>query len=168
MNEANIDNMPLELRPPSAEDGAAVFRLIAECAPLDPNSLYCNLLQCSHFAATSVAAVYGDKLAGFISGYLLPEHQDTLFVWQVAVSQNARGKGLAKQMLGHILARPKCNKVRYLETTITETNQASWALFQGLAHKLDCELKSSTLFERERHFNNVHDTEMLVRIGPIG
>jgi L-2,4-diaminobutyric acid acetyltransferase len=167
MRALKNEQLVIGLRPPSAEDGASVFQLVKRCPPLDPNSMYCNLLQCSHFAGTSVAAVSEEELVGFISGYLLPERPDTLFIWQVAVGEQARGQGLATRMLNDIWARPQCQDVRYIETTITEANRASWALFQGLGKKLKTELQTSVMFDRERHFANEHDTEMLVRIGPI-
>jgi len=129
--------------------------------------MYCNLLQCSHFAGTSIAAVCQGELVGFISGYLIPDRPDTLFIWQVAVGEKARGQGLATRMLQNIRLQAQCSNVSYLETTITASNQASWALFQGLANKLKAELNTSVMFDREQHFANEHDTEMLVRIGPI-
>lgn len=157
----------IELRRPVAEDGMAVFKLIQQCPPLDTNSIYCNLLQCGHFAGTSVAASSGGELVGFISGYMPPERVDTLFIWQVAASEPARGQGLATRMLMHILNRPQCRKITYLETTITEANAASWALFSGLAGRLQAGIESAVEFDRDRHFAGEHETEMLVRIGPI-
>ncbi|MDT8403234.1 diaminobutyrate acetyltransferase [Sulfuriflexus sp.] len=157
----------IELRPPAPEDGISVFRLVEQCPPLDQNSVYCNLLQCTHFATTSVAAVMEDELVGFISGYRLPERPETLFIWQVAVGEKARGQGLATRMLQDILERADNADVAYIETTITESNKASWALFEKLAQKLDTGLTSSLLFDRQRHFDGKHDSEMLVRIGPF-
>jgi diaminobutyrate acetyltransferase len=84
----------LALREPGPDDGPAVFDLVARCPPLDPNSRYCNLLQCSHFAATSIIApadVGGHAALGFVSGYRIPARPDTLFIWQVAVDAAARG-----------------------------------------------------------------------------
>ncbi|MES0327960.1 MAG: diaminobutyrate acetyltransferase [Gammaproteobacteria bacterium] len=159
------------LRPPTPNDGASVFRLIGRCPPLDTNSMYCNLLQCTHFAGTSVAAVQtvntNEELVGFISAYLIPEREDTLFIWQVAVDERARGIGLAGNMLKHILDRPQCNQITYLETTITESNKASWALFESLANKLGTTLEKSVMFDRDKHLAGEHDTELLARIGPF-
>ncbi|SDJ94883.1 diaminobutyrate acetyltransferase [Microbulbifer yueqingensis] len=155
------------LRRPVSEDGADVHRLIKRCPPLDENSVYCNLLQASHFADTSVAAEVDGELAGFVSGYLIPSRPDTLFIWQVAVAEEGRGQGLAGRMIREILARPACAEVRYLETTITPDNEASWALFRGLARKLGTECNESIMFDRERHFKGQHDSEMLLRIGPF-
>ncbi len=155
------------LRLPRLEDGMEVFRLVESCPPLDINSSYCNLLQCSHFASTSVTAERDGDIVGFISGYAIPERPDTLFVWQVAVSEQARGIGLASQMLTNILSRPQCGDIRYLETTITEENQASWALFKSFATKQKTDLQPSAWMDKEAHFAGQHDSETLVRIGPF-
>ena len=158
------------LRSPCAEDGRAVHDLIAQCPPLDRNSLYCNLLQCCHFADTCVLAQHANErgeLAGFVSAYLPPDRNDTVFVWQVAVAPTARGIGLAHRMLIELLTRPRCAGVNLLETTITPDNQASWALFESLARSLAASWSSVPLFERDRHFGGRHETEMLVTIGPF-
>src|SRR5690606_8528259 len=160
------------LRVPKAEDAADLHRLVAECPPLDPNSLYCNLLHCTHFSATSVAAVSKDshgreQLVGFISAYLPPGQPETLFVWQVAVAAEARGQRLAARMLDEILERAVCQDVRYVDTTITPGNEASWGLFRSWARHHDAPTHSRVIFERDRHFEGRHDDEHLMRIGPF-
>ena len=105
MSQVKTAPLPIELVQPTAELGAAVHKLISECPPLDTNSMYCNLLQSSHFAETAVAAVLENELVGFISGYRIPQRPETLFVWQVAVGEKARGQGLAGRMLKEILLR---------------------------------------------------------------
>lgn len=155
------------LRPPVSEDGLRVNQLVESCPPLDENSVYCNLLQCSHFSNTSVIAEQDGQCMGFISGYLLPDRQDTLFIWQVAVSEQARGQGLASQMLDCILNRQQCQEVFFIETTISAVNEASWALFEKLAERYGAELVKKPLFDSEQHFSGLHDTEILARIGPV-
>lgn len=153
---------------PSAVDGMAVNQLVASCPPLDTNSVYCNLLQASHFSDTSVAARFeGGEMIGFVSGYVVPKQLDTLFVWQVAVSEKARGQGLAKRMVSSLLERSSCSGVRYLETSITASNEGSWALFRRLADQLNAPLEESVMFDKQDHFKGRHDTEYLVRIGPF-
>jgi len=155
------------LRAPLPEDGVAVNQLVERCTPLDPNSLYCNLLQCSHFASTSIAAFLKGELVGFISGYCVPERSNTLFIWQVAVDESARGLGLAGKMIASLLERESCKSVDFIETTITEENQASWRLFEGVARRLETELKRSIMFDKAAHLNNEHASEVLVKIGPL-
>lgn len=164
-NDQSDDN--LEFRRPTAEVGYPLHRLIADSPPLDPNSIYCNLLQASHFADTAVAVFDDDQLVGFVSGYILPNKPDTLFVWQIVIAKAARGKGLAKRMLKHLLGREACAGVRYIETTITPDNDASWGLFRSLARDLDTELESEVFFEKDAHFGGEHDDEHLLVIGPF-
>lgn len=161
MNATTVFNQP------DVTDGMLVHDLIQHCPPLDTNSSYCNLLQCSHFAETCITAKKNGALIGFISGYRLPNKPSTLFIWQVAVSANARGCGLASQMLLRLLARPSCQGVTQIETTITLTNEGSWALFTKLAKQLNAPLTRHTHFECDTHFAGRHDSELLARIGPI-
>lgn len=157
----------IELRPPSSTDGASVHALIEQCKPLDTNSLYCNLLQCSHFAQTCVLAESGGSVVGFASGYLVPGRDDVLFLWQIAVHESMRGQKLAMRMLQNLLARPHLQHVRYVETTITPSNQASIGLFKKLAVELKADIGQSVLFGRDSHFGGAHDDECLYRIGPF-
>lgn len=160
-----IDN--ITIRRPLPSDGSRLFDLVAQCPPLDGNSMYCNLLQCTHFADTGAAAEQRGKLVGFVSGYLIPQRPDTLFIWQVAVSSSVRGRGLATRMINHIINRATCRNVKWLETTITQSNDASWALFKRIAGNLQTKLRQSLMFDEQTHFNGRHDSELLARIGPF-
>ncbi len=157
----------IQFSQPTADDAVCVNALIAHSPPLDPNSLYCNLLQCTHFADTSVCAKQKDKLLGFISAYKIPYRSNTLFVWQVAVAASARGKGLAGQMLYELLRRPFCKKVSYVETTVTDSNYASWSFFNKFARKLEAKINTSIGFEKQGHFQGRHETENFLCIGPF-
>lgn len=161
------DTNEILLLEPNFDDGLAVNKLVADCAPLDRNSIYCNLLQAGHFNGTSIAAKEGESLQGFVSGYLIPKRQNCLFIWQVAVAESARGQGLALRMLLALKAREACADVQFLETTITDSNQASWALFRRLATQLNAPLTKRVMFDKEVHFDHQHDTEYLVQIGPF-
>lgn len=155
------------MRRPKALDGHAVHQLIDRCPPLDENSLYCNLLQCTHFADTCVLALAEDNPVGFASAYLIPRQRDALFVWQIAVAPEVRNRGLGGRMLMEILRRPACANIRYLKTTITETNDPSWSLFRALARTFETQLERQVLFDRDTHMHRSADTEILVTIGPI-
>ncbi len=153
---------------PVATDGADVHDLIAACPPLDGNSLYANLLQCTHFAGTcALARDEAGRALGWVSGHIPPDEKETFFLWQVAVHERARGLGLPRRLLADILARPECGGVRWLETTITPGNAASWGLFRSLARWLNAPMRDAVLFDRETHFRGRHDSESLVTIGPF-
>lgn len=141
--------------------------LVADCAPLDVNSAYCNLLQCSDFAQTCVVAERRGAILGWISGYRPPAHPARFFVWQVAVSAAARGEGLAGRMLDWLISQPAVAGARMMTTTITEDNAASWSLFTGFARRHGASLERVARFDRETHFGGAHDTEWEARIAPL-
>ncbi|MBO9452798.1 diaminobutyrate acetyltransferase [Tropicibacter sp. R16_0] len=152
------------LRKPTARDGADIWKLVRACRPLDENSMYCNLLQCDHFADTCVLAEMSGELAGWVSAYVMPNEPDTLFVWQVAVSEIARGQGLSGLMLQNIVNRPQCKDVTRLQTTITVDNDASWALFRKFARLQDSKLDITPYYTQALHFHERHKTEYMVTI----
>ncbi len=157
----------LLLRKPRIGDGADVHRLITLTEPLDINSLYCYLLICDHFNETSIIAREGESVRGFISAYVHPKKDDTLFIWQVAVDSSMRRQGLAMRMAAGILNRDFAAAIRYIETTVSPSNGASSRFFEALASRLDTVLTkepyiTESMFGRERH-----EEETLFRIGPV-
>lgn len=159
---------PFSLREPQATDGYALNQLVKRCPPLDTNSVYCNLLQCTDFSSTSIAAENDQgELVGFISGYRPPARPDTLFIWQVAVDSSMRGQGLALKMLMGLTERTAAVGVRWLETTISPGNTASEALFAKAFRQLGVEPETRVLFSRAEHFDGQHDDEVLYRAGPF-
>lgn len=71
------------------------------------------------------------------------------------------------RMLSDLLRRSQREEVRFLETTITLDNEASWALFRKLAKVYDAKLETFVAFDEVTHFQGEHETEYLVRIGPF-
>ncbi|NAW69288.1 diaminobutyrate acetyltransferase [Vibrio sp. V27_P1S3P104] len=151
-------------RTPNRTDGKRVHDLIAQCSPLDENSAYCNFLQSTHFHNTCVVAERNEEMVGFVSAYRKPDKSNELFIWQVAVSQTARGMGLAFHMLNELLTRDDLRDITVLETTITRDNQGSWSLFKKLDRAHGERGEVSTFLDETRHFHGEHDTEYLYRI----
>lgn len=132
---------------------------------LDLNTSYAYLLWCRDFASTSVVADVDGTPGGFVTGYLRPDQPDTLMVWQVAVDEEHRGRGLARRMLSELVdAVP--NRVTGMETTITADNAASIALFTSFADSRGARITREPVFDASL-FPDGHETELLFRIGPL-
>ena len=153
----------LVLRKPESTDGAAIWELVRACKPLDENSMYCNIVQAEHFRDTCVVAELDGDVVGWISGHMIPG-QEAFFVWQVAVSSKARGLGLGRKMLTHLVNRDECADAKELKTTITEDNDASWGLFRSFARNIGGELTDEPHYVKDIHFDGQHDTEHMVTI----
>lgn len=152
------------LRTPTAEDGPAIWELVRASKPLDENSVYCNLLQCDHFSETCVVAERAGEIIGWVSGYIMPNDPETLFIWQVAVSEKARGTGLGGLMLQSLKDRDVCEGVTRVQTTITGDNDASWGLFRKFAEKHGTKLDAQPYFNQTEHFRGRQSTEHMVTI----
>lgn len=153
------------LRPPTLEDGPLLHQLIASCPPLDVNTAYAYHLIGAHFAATSVVAQdKGGNLVGAITGYLPPQKPTTLFIWQVAVHEAARGCGLALRMLNDIFDRHQ--GLSMMHTTIGPGNTASHRLFARFADNRGAQLKRDAFIPADA-CGPGHEAEELIIIGPI-
>lgn len=160
--------MSIHLSQPQSTDGALINQLVASCPPLDTNSAYCNLLQTTHFSDSCVIAKnQNGEAVGFVSGYRLPSNPSIYFLWQVGIREDARGLGLAQKMIEHILIRPAQAGVQYLTTTITQDNLASRKMFAAWASKSGFDLEEEAMFDKEKHFLGQHESEFLIKIGPM-
>lgn len=151
------------------QDALAVTELLRSCRGLDRNSHYAQLLLCWHFADTCVLATDAQGHAvGFVSAYRPPARPVVVFVWQIAVSDAVRGRGVAKRLLDALMARDAVREVRYLEATVTPSNAASRGLFTSWAkhRNVDC-VVSEGLGEELFGTSEPHEREDLFRIGPF-
>ncbi|GAA3179862.1 MULTISPECIES: diaminobutyrate acetyltransferase [Streptomyces] len=159
----------LQIDRPTVADGAALWRIAKDSKVLDLNSSYSYLLWCRDFAATSAVARDGrGEPIGFVSGYLRPDSPRTLLVWQVAVDEAHRGRGLAASLLDGLVARTAAeHAVDTVETTITPGNTASERLFTAFAERHGALLEREVLFDAGQFPDGSHDPEVLYRIGPL-
>ncbi|MDH6698445.1 diaminobutyrate acetyltransferase [Streptomyces griseoviridis] len=159
----------LQIDRPSLADGAALWRIARDSKTLDLNSSYSYLLWCRDFAATTVVARDEDgRPVGFVTGYVRPDRPHTLLVWQVAVDETHRGRGLAGTLLDGLAARTAAELgVTTVETTITPGNTASERLFASFAERHGARLEREVLFGTDLFPDGPHEPEVLHRIGPL-
>lgn len=140
---------------------------LVNSSTLDQNSAYKYIMMCEYFSETCVVAKEKGKVVGFVTGFIPPEKQDVVFVWQVGVDSSQRGKGIASKMLHELFNREACKDVRFLEATVTPSNQASQSLFKGFAKKNNTKCDVSEFFKEDLFPTDEHEEELRFRIGPI-
>jgi len=160
-----VDN--IHIRHPTIADGAAIWQLVEQDGTLDRNSAYMYLLLCQQFSDYCAVAEDNGELLGFVTGLRTYDKPDTWFLWQVGVSPQARGKGLAKRLLHFVLKSSASSGVMFLDTTVSPSNEASRALFDGVARRLTTQLQEYELLKVEHFPGNGHEAEPLLRIGPF-
>lgn len=105
-------------------------------------------------------------IVGFVSAYRRPDAEKTIFVWQVAVAEKARGKGLALAMLTHLLGRTRTGSIDRIETTISPSNRPSQRLFAAWAATLGASVAESVGYDRPLFADQSHEEERLYIIDP--
>ena len=155
------------MRPPGLDDAAAIWALVRESKVLDLNSPYAYLLLCSDFAETCVVAESAGRLVGFVGAYRPPPRPHSVFVWQIVTAREARRSGLGASLLDSLLARRACRGAQFVEATVTPSNEASRALFQGFAQRRGVPLLCEPAFAGELFPTADHEEEVRVRIGPL-
>src|SRR6056300_676400 len=146
----------IQIKNPDSDYGYQISELIKNSPPLDLNSTYLYFIQSHYFNKTCAIAVNEvDKVIGFVSGFQDPRKKDTLFIWQVAISKDARGNGIASKL------------IHFIETTITKDNTSSISLFNKISQELNTNIIEEPFLDKTKHFLNQHDSENLFRIGPF-
>lgn len=156
----------IQIKNPDSDYGYQISELIKNSPPLDLNSTYLYFIQSHYFNKTCAIAVNEvDKVIGFVSGFQDPRKKDTLFIWQVAISKDARGNGLASKLIHFILQEHP--HMQFIETTITKDNTSSISLFNKISQELNTNIIEEPFLDKTKHFLNQHDSENLFRIGPF-
>ncbi len=160
-SDGDVESVVIDSLVPA--DGVAMWRIAAQSGVLDVNSRYAYVLWCRDFGGTSAVARLGGRVVGFVTGYRRPGEPSTLMVWQVAVGDDARGRGIAAAMLDALAERVR---PRHLETTVSPDNPASTALFTRFAQRQGAPMDRSVLFGTDV-LGGDHEPEFLHRIGPL-
>ncbi len=133
---------------------------LADRAGLDLNSPYAYVMWAEYHSSTSLVAESEGELIGFVIGFRVPGAPDTVFVWQIAVDERARGTGIGGQLLDELVRR---TGARAIEATVTPRNHASAAMFRGLGTRHGSDVEESVAYE-EHLFPEGHEAEVRFRI----
>lgn len=167
---SEVDAASVSFVEPGRTDGPRLWRLARTSRVLDLNSSYAYLLWCRDFASTSVVAKVDGNVVGFVTGFLRPQALDTVMVWQVAVDARQRGRKLASRMLHTLVDRLSPQGVRWLQATVSPSNEASIRLFGALARDRGTGVERRSLFAPEdfpAEEPEGHEAEDLYVIGPF-
>lgn len=141
-----------------------MWRLAHDGGELDLNSSYAYLVLAADFAATCRVAVSDGEVVGFVLGYRPPQRTSSVFVWQVAVRPDQRGRRLAVQMLDDLV--DGLPGVHTMEATVTEENTASRRLFASFARHRGAKLTWSEGLPAAA-FPDGHEAEPRLQISPL-
>lgn len=166
MTKLSNQDVAIQYRSATPQDGAAIWRMIGEAGTLELNSAYFYLVFATDFGDTCLVAESEGKVVGAIVGYRPPREPEAAFVWQIGVAPSMRGRGLGKTMLMRWLELPGVSNARWMTATISDDNEASRRLFESAARELGVGCDVLPHFTEEL-FPADHPAEPIYRIGPL-
>jgi len=127
----------------SGTDFLQVHRLSGEIAGIVPHPAHLYKIMADHFGDTFFVAkdVAEDgeyEILGFMMGFISRKVPGHLFVWQVAVSEEFQGKGIATKLLEHTIDYAKrSDECEAVMATVETGNTASQRLFETVGFHID-------------------------------
>lgn len=162
---ANLES-ELHYRLPDSADGSEMWRMVKESGKLDLNSPYYYMIMSDSFSDTCRLAEDTEtgRLIGMVTGFRQPSDSSRLFVWQIAIDEKYKGRGIALKLLDALTESPD---IRFIEATISPSNLSSRRLFEKWAARRRAPIVVSSGFSEESFPDQKHEREDLYRIGPF-
>ncbi|WP_157769922.1 GNAT family N-acetyltransferase [Ruegeria profundi] len=115
------------------QDSMAVASLAVSVNQKAIGNLLGELAKFEGYNKFSIIAELDGETVGAMLAYIPPYDRQTLFIWQVYVSEGEAEKGLASLMLGQVMRRDVCADVTRVQTVIPSDDKRNWALFRRFA-----------------------------------
>ena len=113
------------LRSVKEKDASTLRFLAMHCEPLDVHTPYTYWVVAKHYGDGSFILVDNENPIGFI---MTVETDSSLFVWQIGILHEYRGRGLSQRLIEAVF-NYAVQKQKNMEVTIAEDNLASYSAF---------------------------------------
>ena len=140
-----------------------VQTLLGDCTPyVLPHHPYVYWIMNIYYPSLCYVARENNKAAGFVCA-LHSVEKDCIFIWQLAVGNSHRRKGVAEMLCDEIIKYANKHKISSVQTTINDNNTASVKFFTKFANKYGNEFEKIQLpglnnFENESaYIIKLHD-----------
>jgi ribosomal protein S18 acetylase RimI-like enzyme len=126
----------IAFRRPTESDYLGIVRVVDDWWGRSLSSLLPRLwLQ--HFTGTSWLAEQADgRIAGFLIGFLSPDHPDTAYCHMIATSPSLRRHGVAAALYEHFIADARAGGRTTLQAVTWPGNHASLAFHRSLGFEI--------------------------------
>ena len=155
------------IRPCARDEAKEVWALAADDPVLDTNSAYAYVMASDLWGETFlIARDEHGRLAGYVLGVQRPDRR-AVFVWQIAVAEHARRKGLGQRLLAALMSAAAPLGIDRLEATVAPANAASATMFRRFAEAKGVPCRIGDGYPGTAFPEPGSDGERLFEIGPF-
>ena len=131
--------MKITIRNVEKTDNALLRHLAKQCPALDLHTQYTYWVNTYYFNKSSFILEDDGKPIGYIMALNTP---DVIFIWQIGIIKEYRGKGLSYKLISAVMEYAKSiNKP--IEVTIASNNKSSFNAFKSAALKQNLKMIKS-------------------------
>ena len=138
MPETEPSLAPIRFRRPTEADYVPIVTVVDDWWGGRAMAELLPRLWLQHFTGTSWLAETDDgRLAGFLVGFLSPDHPDTAYCHMVATNPNLRGRGLGRQLYERFFADARADRRTRVVAITWPGNRPSLAFHRALGFELE-------------------------------
>ncbi|MFF8999819.1 GNAT family N-acetyltransferase [Streptomyces achromogenes] len=153
-------------RAPTPQDALPAWRPARKTPHSGASGPYCFARWLRDFADTSLVAVAGRDVIGFLIGYRRPDVPDTYCVLRTEVDPHHGTPDLGAHLLRVAAEREVARGARFVEGAVPAGDTAADEAYARLARWYGAPAHKEALFPSSRFPDGEHD-EILHRIGPL-
>jgi len=143
----SVEDDELFLMKASEPEFLEIYDLVRNCPPLEPYAAHLFRIITRYAGNTCYVARMGDRLVGWVMGFMAQTMDNTYFLWQVGVDPDLQGRSIAGRLLNYVeedLSKADCIRI---ELTIDPENTASIRLFEKYGYRnISAGLGRTTMF----------------------
>lgn len=132
------DTAPIGLRRPVEADHARLIRVIDDWWGGRHLAVLLPRLWLQHFTGTSwIAETSGGTLAGFLVGFVSPDHPEVGYIHMVAANPNLRRRGIGRRLYARFIDDVRARGVREVRAITWAGNRVSLGFHHSLGFRPD-------------------------------
>lgn len=117
------------------EEVFKIHELIGKLEGLVQHPVHFYNIMIRYFGNTFFVAKEGDKIAGFVWGFISQSDPEVLFLWQIGVTEEYRGNQLSRKLIDSFTQAARDNGCTRIHATVEPENIPSWKMFEKMGFK---------------------------------
>ncbi len=117
------------IRQCSVEDVDKIRIFVNECKPLELHTPFTYWILFNYFSSLCFLMIEEGNIIGFISGIKSSKDINLVYLWQIGVSKDHRGKNYASVLIDHFVNSAKSLECNRIQVSISPLNEVSYNAF---------------------------------------
>lgn len=124
------------VRSPGPDDAGLLQTFVSTCPPLEVHTAFTYWVLGRYSSPFCFLAESEGRPCGLLTAVATARPDSSLYVWQLGVSEQWRGKGVAGLLLDHLADAMRAADMQAFEVSISPANEPSRRTFESFAERV--------------------------------